>query len=143
MFLEIWIWVAVIIAASVIELLTTQLACIWFAGGGLAAVVAYFLGAGVEVQVIAAAAVTLVLLIATRPFVRKLLSNEPTPTNSDRVIGQTGIVVEEIDNSAEKGRIVVFGADWRALSLDNRSITVGKAVRVEKLEGVKLFVSEI
>lgn len=140
-FLEIWIWAAVIAAAVVVEMLTTQLVCIWFAGGAVVGLIAHFLHAPVWMQIILAAVTTLVLLIATRPFVRKFLEKQETPTNADRVIGQTAVVTEDIDNVLEKGRVVVLGNDWRARSADGTVLTVGTRVTVEKIEGVKLVVS--
>lgn len=139
--MEIWIWAAVIIAAVVIEMLTTQLVCIWFAGGALVGMIAHLLRAPLWLQVILAAAVTLVLLIATRPFVRRFLTKKETPTNADRVVGQVAIVTEDIDNVPEKGRVTVLGSDWRARSSDGQPIEVGRKVRVERIEGVKLIVS--
>lgn len=139
--MEVWIWAAVIIAAVVIEMLTTQLVCIWFAGGALVGLIAHFLHAPLWLQVILAAAVTLVLLIATRPFVRRFLEKKETPTNADRVVGQTAVVTEDIDNVLEKGRVTVLGNDWRARSVNGEPITIGKRVTVERIDGVKLIVS--
>ena len=139
--MEVWIWAVIIIAAVVIEMLTTQLVCIWFAGGALVGLIAHFFGAELWLQVILAAAVTLVLLIATRPFVRRFLEKKETPTNADRVVGQTAIVTEDIDNVPEKGRVTVLGNDWRARSANGEVIKAGSRVRVERIEGVKLIVS--
>ena len=66
---EILVWVAVIIIAIAVETASAQLVSIWFAGGGLAGLVAHFLHAPFWLQVIVAAVVTLILLLATRPAV--------------------------------------------------------------------------
>ncbi|MBO5252987.1 MAG: NfeD family protein, partial [Clostridia bacterium] len=92
-------------------------------------------------QVILAAAVTLVLLISTRPFVKRFLQKKETPTNADRVIGQTAVVTERIDNVLEQGRVTVLGSDWRAKSADSEPIDASVRVKVEKIEGVKLIVT--
>ena len=139
--MEVWLWVIILILAVVVEMSTTQLVCIWFAGGALVGLVAHFLHAPLWLQVILAAAVTLILLISTRPFVRRFLAKKETPTNADRVIGQIGIVTERIDNITEQGRITVLGGDWRARSLGGEPIESGARVKVEKIEGVKLIVT--
>ena len=139
--MEVWIWAAVIAIAVVVELLTTQLVCIWFAGGALAGLIAYFMGAELWLQVILAAVVTLVLLIATRPFVRRFLEKNKTPTNADRVVGQTAVVTERIDNVPEQGRVTVLGSDWRARSADGQPIEKDTRVKVQRIEGVKLIVT--
>ena len=139
--MEILAWIAVIIIAIALEAATAQLVSIWFAGGGLAGLIAHFLHAPFWLQVIAAAVATLILLLATRPLVRRFLRGEETRTNADRVVGRTAVVTEPIDNVLAKGRVSVLGSDWTARSLDGGAIPAGAQVRVERIEGVKLIVS--
>lgn len=130
-----------IIIAIALEAATAQLVSIWFAGGGLAGLIAHFLHAPFWLQVIAAAVATLILLLATRPLVRRFLRGKETRTNADRVVGRTAVVTEPIDNVLAKGRVSVLGSDWMARSLDGGAIPAGAQVRVERIEGVKLIVS--
>ena len=130
-----------IIIALALEAATAQLVSIWFAGGGLAGLIAHFLHAPFWLQVIAAAVATLILLLATRPLVRRFLRGKETRTNADRVVGRTAVVTEPIDNVLAKGRVSVLGSDWTARSLDGGAIPAGAQVRVERIEGVKLIVS--
>lgn len=139
--MEVFVWIAVIIAAIAVEAATAQLVSIWFAGGGLIGLIAHFLHAPFWVQVIAAAVATLILLLATRPLVRRFLRGKETRTNADRVVGRTAVVTEPIDNVLAKGRVSVLGNDWTARSLDGGTIPAGTQVRVERIEGVKLLVT--
>lgn len=139
--MEILAWTAVIIIAIALEAATAQLVSIWFAGGGLAGLIAHFLHAPFWLQVIAAAVATLILLLATRPLVWRFLRGKETRTNADRVVGRTAVVTEPIDNVLAKGRVSVLGSDWTARSLDGGAIPAGAQVRVERIEGVKLIVS--
>lgn len=139
--MEVFVWIAVMIAAIAVEAATAQLVSIWFAGGGLIGLVAHFLHAPFWVQVIAAAVATLILLLATRPLVRRFLRGKETRTNADRVVGRTAVVTEPIDNVLAKGRVSVLGNDWTARSLDGGTIPAGTQVRVERIEGVKLLVT--
>lgn len=139
--MEVFVWIAVIIAAIAVEAASAQLVSIWFAGGGLIGLVAHFLHAPFWVQVIAAAVATLILLLATRPLVRRFLRGKETRTNADRVVGRTAVVTEPIDNVLAKGRVSVLGNDWTARSLDGGTIPAGTQVRVERIEGVKLLVT--
>ena len=68
MVLETMIWVAVIVIAAILEGMSAQLISIWFVGGGIAGMIAQLCGAPVWLQVLIAAVVTLVLLLATRPL---------------------------------------------------------------------------
>lgn len=139
--MEVFVWIAVMIAAIAVEAATAQLVSIWFAGGGLIGLIAHFLHAPFWVQVIAAAVATLILLLATRPLVRRFLRGKETRTNADRVVGRTAVVTEPIDNVLAKGRVSVLGNDWTARSLDGGTIPAGTQVRVERIEGVKLLVT--
>ena len=124
MILETMIWVAVIVIAAILEGMIAQLC-----------------GAPVWLQVLIAAVVTLVLLLATRPLVKKFLQNKETHTNADRVVGQTAVVTEDIDNLAAHGRVEVLGNDWAARSTENVRIQKGTKVQVVRIEGVKLIVT--
>lgn len=137
----VYVWLAVIIVAVVAEALTTQLVSIWFAAGGVMGLILSATGVDPWVQVLVAALATLICLLATRPFVKKKLSFEKVSTNADRYVGQTGIVVEDIDNRAEKGQVKVLGSVWTARSaLGDNVIAKGTEVHVNRLEGVRLFV---
>ena len=122
--METMIWVAVIVIAAILEGMSAQLC-----------------GAPVWLQVLIAAVVTLVLLLATRPLVKKFLQNKETHTNADRVVGQTAVVTEDIDNLAAHGRVEVLGNDWAARSTENVRIQKGTKVQVVRIEGVKLIVT--
>lgn len=135
------IWVAVIILAVIIEAMGPQLVSIWFVGGGIAGLVAHFCGAEIWLQVIIAATVTLVLLLATRPFVKKMLAGRKISTNADRLVGKTAVVTEGINNVLAKGRATVLGNDWTARSANGAEIPAGTEVVVERIEGAKLIVS--
>lgn len=139
--MEILVWVAVIVLAVIFEAASTQLVSIWFVGGGAAGLIAHFLHAPFWLQVIAAAVVTLVLLLVTRPFVERFLKAKETRTNADRVVGKTAVVTEPIDNVNARGRVSVLGGDWTARSADGLPIAAGMEVTVERIEGVKLIVS--
>ena len=140
--METMIWVAVIVIAAILEGMSAQLISIWFVGGGIAGMIAQLCGAPVWLQVLIAAVVTLVLLLATRPL-KKFLQNKETYTNADRVVGQTAVVTEDIDNLAAHGRVEVLGNDWAARSTENVRIQKGTKVQVVRIEGVKLIVTPV
>ena len=86
--------------------------------------------------VVSAAALT-----ALRPLVRKYLTPKLTPTNIDTVIGSVGIVTAAIDNISATGQVKLNGMEWTARSTSGEAIEAGTKVRVDKIEGVKVFVS--
>lgn len=135
-------WIVLLIVLIVVEAVTAQMVTIWFAAGAVAAIAAELLGAQVWLQWTVFIIVSVIALIATRPLVRKLTRTRVQPTNADRVIGQTAVVTEEIDNVAAKGQASVGGTVWTARSADGSVISKDERVTVEKIEGVKLIVKK-
>lgn len=133
-------WIVALVAFVVIEALTAQLLTIWFAVGSVAALIAEMLGAEVWLQWTVFVAVSAVILIATRPFVKKLTKQKLQPTNADRCIGEIAVVTEKIDNIAGKGAVKVNGIEWSARTQSGKIIEPGNTVKVIKIDGVKLIV---
>lgn len=133
-------WVVMLVVLLVVEAVTAQMVTIWFAAGAAAAIAAEILGAQVWLQWIVFVAVSAITLVATRPLVRKLTKTKVQPTNADRCIGQTAIVVEDINNIEGKGQVHVNGVVWTARSSDGSIFKKDEKVTVEKIDGVKLIV---
>ena len=138
-----YIWLAVIFLALVIEGLTAQLISIWFVPGGLAGLISGFCGAGEWIQVLIGAVVTLICLIATRPLVNRVMKFRKVDTNSGRLVGQTGIVVQEIRNLDAAGQVKIQGSVWSARSDTGEVIPLDRKVSVLRIEGVKLIVKPL
>ena len=92
-------------------------------------------------QVIVFLAVSAAALVITRPLVRRYTKNAVIPTNADRVLGLKARVTEPISNENSTGAVYVDGKTWTARSSDGSFIPAGEQVYVEKMEGVKLFVT--
>lgn len=136
-------WVVVIIVGVAIEAFTLDLTFIWFAVGALAALIVLILGGGLMAQLVAFAVAAAVLLALVRPMTRRLLRPKGARTNADRIVGETVLVTEEIDNVHSTGAVKVFGQEWSARSLDNSVIPVGETVRVCAISGVKAMVERV
>lgn len=133
-------WLAVLIIMAVIEIVTLGLTTIWFAGGALVAFIASLLGAGLPIQIILFIVVSLLLLIGTRPIAVKYFNRDRVKTNAESLIGDSGIVKEEINNLQATGMVQVNGQEWSARSADDTIIEAGKEVLIEEISGVKLIV---
>ena len=138
-----YIWLAVIVLCVVIEALTLDLCAIWFAVGGVAALVAASLSLEVVTQLIIFVLFSAVLLVLMRPFCRRFLKTKKEPTNADRIIGETAYVTEQIDNIRETGLVMVLGAGWSARSRDDSIIPSGAKVKVVEIRGVKAVVEKV
>ena len=59
----------------------------------------------------------------------------------DSFIGTEGIVTALIDNLNAQGQVKLGGMEWTARSTSGESIPAGTRIRVDRIEGVKAFVS--
>lgn len=139
-----WVWLGVFVLACFFEFATAaQLVSIWAAVGAVAAMIASFCNASVEVQFIIFFAVSILSLILTRPLVKKLIHNKNVPTNADMCIGQKGKVLAEIHGDEIRGQVRVSGTVWTAISEADGIIPEGAEVLVKRIEGVKLVVEPV
>ena len=119
------IWIAAIVVFGIVEAVTVGLVSIWFVLGAVAGLLAAVLGAALWVQIVLFFVVSIAALAATRPLVQRMLRRDETPTNADRVLGQTARV-----------------KTWTARSASGRVIPKDTMVKVQRMEGVRLFVEE-
>lgn len=135
------VWLILLVAMVLIEIFTLGLTTIWFAGGAMAGFLASLLGAGIPVQVILFLAVSFVLLLLVRPLARNRFNGKRVRTNAESLIGETGIVIEPIDNLRARGRVVVNGQEWSARTVqEGETAKKDERVRVVSISGVKLMV---
>lgn len=137
------VWLGVLILMLIIEIVTLGLATIWFAGGALVAFIASMLGADLAVQIILFFAVSIVLLLVTRPVAVKYFNKDRVKTNAESLIGADAIVISEIDNLQGIGQVTIGGQEWSARSKDDKiKYPVGCVVKVIDIRGVKAVVEE-
>lgn len=136
-----WLLIAAILI--VFELISLGLTTIWFAGGAFVASIAAIAGAGLPVQIILFLVVSIGLLLITRPLAVKHLDSKTEKTNAEGLIGQTALVLQEINNLQETGQAKINGMEWTARAKNNEEIIpVGTAVTVVEIQGVKLIVEK-
>lgn len=136
-------WLIAMVAFLAAEAATVSLVSIWFALGALGATIVALSGGGLAFQVTVFLALAIVLLLSLRGIVRKHFTPRITRTNVDSVIGTTGIVVTPVNNIAALGQVQIGGVEWSARSSTNTHIPAGTLVKVDRIEGVKVFVSPV
>jgi len=137
------VWLVILVALVVIELLTMGLTTVWFAGGALAAVLLSLLHVPVVLQIILFLVVSGLLLYFTRPLAVKYFNKDRVRTNAESLVGRQAIVISEIDNLQGIGQVNVGGMEWTARTkTDGVVLPVGAVVVVLAINGVKLIVEE-
>ena len=136
-------WLVAMVVFVAAEAMTVTLVSIWFAVGALGAILVALLGGGLVWQVTIFLALAVVLLLSLRSLVRKHFTPRLTRTNVDSVIGTVGIVITPVNNIAALGQVQLGGMEWSARSTNGSHIPAGTLVKVDKVEGVKVFVSPV
>jgi membrane protein implicated in regulation of membrane protease activity len=142
--IEIW-WIWMIIAALFIvgEIFTQGFFILWFGVGAAVAGVLALFGLGIGWQLAAFVVVSGVLFVVSRRFAERFSKKQPPGIGADRFIGLEGIVLEEIDNTKNSGRVRVQKDEWRADSETGGIIPVGERVKVTRMDGTHLVVTVI
>ena len=135
-----YVWIAVLVTAVVVEALTNDFVAIWFFPAAVVSMILSLFDTSPWLQLILFLAIGLALVISTRPLCRKFLASKEEKTNVDALIGKTCLVTEEIRNIDEMGEVKIGGLCWSARAADGRVIPVGEQVTVKEIQGVKLIV---
>ena len=138
-----WIWMAIGAVFIVGEIFTAGFFLLWFGAGALAAGVLAMLGLGIGWQLGAFVVVSGALFLVSRRFAEKISKKQPPGIGADRFVGLKGLVLEEIDNIKNTGRVRLQKEEWRADSESGDVIRVGERVEVTRLDGTHLIVKTI
>ncbi len=140
--MDAYIWLGLIVLFLLAEAACPiHLVSIWFAVGAVVALIAALLNGATWLQITLFALVSIGLLIALWPLVRRVLNPHRTATNVDSVIGSLARVTHPICNTDAQGQVKIGGMEWTARSTSGDPIPEGTLVRIDRIEGVKVFVS--
>ena len=137
------VWLVALLVFLFVEAQSVAMVSLWFAAGALAALIAAMCGAELWLQVLLFFGVSILLLASLRPLARKYFTPKITKTNVDSIIGTQGLVTASIDNIVAKGQVKLNGMEWTARSSSGEVIPEGTLVKVDKIEGVKVFVTPV
>ena len=135
------VWLVLLVIFLAAEAATVSMVSLWFAVSALVALLVALLGGPGWLQGTLFLVISAVLLALLRPLVRRYISPRITATNVDSVIGSTGLVTAAIDNVSAAGQVKLGAMEWTARSTSGQPIPVGTLVKVDRIEGVKAFVS--
>jgi membrane protein implicated in regulation of membrane protease activity len=140
---EALLWIVLGVVFAVAEIFTTSLFLIMFAAGAFAAAAAAALGAGVAVQALVFAIVSVVSVGAVRPVIqqhrRPAVETGDEPFGLEAIEGANALVMEQVD--AHNGLIKIGGELWSARAYDATQVfEPGDHVRVIEVKGVTALV---
>lgn len=136
-------WLVMLIVFIAAEAATVTMISAWFAAGSLAAMIVSMLNGQIWLQAVVFFAVSAGMLLLLRPLARKHFTPKLTKTNIDSVVGATGLVTETVDNLNGTGQVKLGAMYWTARSTHEAVIEKGTQIVVDRIEGVKVFVSTL
>lgn len=136
-------WISLLVIFLIAEAATVTMVSLWFAAGAVAALIVCLLGGSILGQTVVFILVSAVMLTLLRPMVRKFVTPKVTRTNVDSVIGSTGLITVTVDNVKAEGQVKLGAMVWTARSTSGESIPEGTLVKVDRVEGVKVFVTPV
>jgi len=136
-------WLVIAAIFIVLEIISLGLTSIWFAGGAVVAAILSAVDVSFNIQIIGFAVTSIILLVATRPFVKKHLITKVEKTNVESFVGEKVIVLSTIDNIKQEGQVKFNGIEWTARSADGTVYEKDQIVEIKEVQGVKLIVGQV
>ena len=134
------IWLVIFIVLVIIELITINLVTIWFAIAAVFALLVDIITRNTMLEIIVFIVSSFLLLLLTKPLIKKIKVKKVEATNLDMVINKVGIVTEDI-NQDKIGEVKVLGKRWSAYS--NTELKKDEKVKILSIDGVKLKIEKI
>jgi membrane protein implicated in regulation of membrane protease activity len=135
-----WIWMIIAGLFFIGELLHMGFFLLWFGVGAAIAGILALLGLGGGWQWGSFIVLSMVLFAVTRRFAERFTKKQPPGIGADRFIQKQGVVLEEINNIKNTGRVRIGKDEWRADSDSGEIIPMGKTVEVTRVEGTHVIV---
>ena len=140
--MEMWaIWLIISGLFFIGEIITVGFLLFWFGFGALIAMVVSLFTSNIIIQTVVFLITSVILLLITKPFVKKFVNKEPSiVTNAYNIVGKKAIVIEDIDNIQNKGLIRVGSEVWSAKCETDEKVPKDTEVKVTDIKGVKAII---
>jgi membrane protein implicated in regulation of membrane protease activity len=133
-----WLWVLLGIALLAVEMATPGgLFALFFGIGALAVAPLSAVGWGPVGQWLAFPAISLALLALLRRWLLEKMAARPSAP-VDEIVGQEAILLGDVPAGGE-GKAELRGVPWSARAVDGGPLRAGQRCRVERVDGVTLF----
>ena len=90
----------------VCEIVTVGFLLFWFGIAGLITMVVSLFTSNIIIQSVVFLVTSVILILSTKPFVKKFVNKETIVTNANSLIGKKAIVIQEINNLQGTGQLV-------------------------------------
>lgn len=137
------VWLVTALVLFGIEATTLAFVALYFGVAALVVALAAALGAGLAVQFLVFAIVSVATLVSTRGMVQRALQRSPiVRSNVNSLVGRRGVVTVPITAATGRGQVRIGGEYWTARPFmeDSGDIETGTPVEVLGVEGVTALI---
>ena len=138
-----YIWLILAGVFVIGEVLTAGFLIFWLGIASLIAMAVSFITDNIIIQTTVFLISSVILILATKPLVKKFAKVETTKTNAFSLIDKKGIVTKDISSINSTGQVKVEGELWSATGENDMEIPKGTEVKIKEIKGVKLIVTPI
>lgn len=138
-----YIWLILAGVFLIGEVMTAGFLIFWLSIGSLIAMIVSFFTDSIIIQTSIFVISSVILIFATKPFVKKFAKVETVLTNAKSIIGKKGIVTVDINSIKSTGQVKIDGEIWSAIGEDETDIPKGAEIEVLEIKGVKVIVRPI
>jgi membrane protein implicated in regulation of membrane protease activity len=137
-------WLVLAVALGVAEMVSLDLILIMIAVGAIVGALTALASFPLILQVLLAAGASTAMLAMVRPeLVKKLHSGPDLVTGMNKLVGQQGVVTEEL-TAHHPGRVKLAGEIWSACPYDDSlTIAPGAMVEVFAIRGATAYVHPV
>ena len=139
-------WQIWFIAAGIfliLEIFTLGFLVFWLSIGCILAMLVSFITDSIFIQTTVFVLSSVILILATKPLVKKFTEKDNAKTNVYSLSGKKAIVIEDINWTKGTGQIKFESQVWSAKTEEQVNIEKGTEVEIIKIEGVKAFVKPL
>lgn len=138
---EVIFWLILACVAIIIDLCTSAFLFVWFAIGGLIALIASFLGVSFGIQMVIFAIVSCIAVAIGYPWAKKRFNKniERTPLMEETYIGKIFVAEEVVKRTT---RLKVGGIYWTGVN-KGEPIEKGQKFKIIGIDGTKFIIEAL
>lgn len=138
-----WIWILIGFACLAAEIVTAGgIILLFFGAAGLVVGVLVVVGLGGPLwwQILLFSVLSIVSLLTLRgPILRRMTATNVESDKVDSMLGDTVILMEQLAPGGN-GKAEFRGTGWNVHNLEQETLAKGQRCRIEKVEGLNLWV---
>lgn len=137
------LWLAVVVIAIIIEIETVQIVSIWFAASALVTMILAAFNCPLDIQLIVFVLLSVILLLVSRPLVKKLNKGKSENSTVESMIGEKVVVTKEI-KVGETGEIKAKYDRYTAIApCETTNIPIDTLCVIKEIRGNKVIVERL